>query len=262
MPCRSEKLIYTLRECRDYFEAEFVKTVDLDPSKNYLFGSHPHGVYCYGLLPSFISTRSLRKVFPGLNVRISTLDVNWFIPFWREIQIAFGTCSVSRKSLEHVLTKMGPGASVVIVVGGAAEALRARKGTNDILLGRKGFVKVAIQTGASLVPTFTFGENDLYHQLTPETWPPIASFHTWMKKKLTFSVPLIWGAFWFFPRKVKMAVVAGAPIEVEKQADPSDEYINEIHKQYVKALEELYDAHKERFAKGRRRDLKIFDALE
>ena len=49
---------------------------------------------------------------------------------------------------------------------------------------------------------------------------------------------------------------------MEKQAEPSDEYIKEVHEKYVKALEALYDAHKERFAKGRRRDLKIFDALE
>ena len=40
--------------------------------------------------------------------------------------------------------------------------------TQLVLERRKGFVKIAMQEGASLVPSFTFGENDILeaHQLS------------------------------------------------------------------------------------------------
>lgn len=57
---------------------------------------------------------------------------------------------------------IGPGSSLTIVVGGAAESLSARPGTADLVLRRRlGFIKLAIREGADLVPVFSFGENDV-----------------------------------------------------------------------------------------------------
>lgn len=56
--------------------------------------------------------------------------------------------------------------AVVIVPGGAAEALHARPGNFTLVLkNRKGFVRLALQHGADLVPAYSFGENDLYQQM-------------------------------------------------------------------------------------------------
>lgn len=58
--------------------------------------------------------------------------------------------------------RTGPGSSLTIVVGGAAESLSAHPGTADLTLKRrKGFIKLAIRQGADLVPVFSFGENDV-----------------------------------------------------------------------------------------------------
>lgn len=44
-------------------------------------------------------------------------------------------------------------------VGGAQESLNAKPGHYQIVLKkRKGFIKLVLQTGASLVPVFSFGE--------------------------------------------------------------------------------------------------------
>ena len=60
---------------------------------------------------------------------------------------ARGRPSVAKQSVKHVV-QSGPGKAVVIVVGGAAEALDARPGTYDLTLrDRKGFVKIALSTG-------------------------------------------------------------------------------------------------------------------
>lgn len=41
------------RYFRDYYPISLEKTVDLDPSKNYIFGYHPHGFIPEGLVISF-----------------------------------------------------------------------------------------------------------------------------------------------------------------------------------------------------------------
>lgn len=58
---------------------------------------------------------------------------------------------------------------MTIVVGGAAESLSAHPGTADLTLKRRmGFIKLAIRQGADLVPVFSFGENDIFEQMSNE----------------------------------------------------------------------------------------------
>lgn len=72
-----------------------------------------------------------------------------------------GICSVSKRSCRNIL-RLGAGNAITIVVGGATESLAAHPGTNDLTLGKRfGFIKVAIREGSSLVPVFSFGENDV-----------------------------------------------------------------------------------------------------
>ena len=68
---------------------------------------------------------------------------------------------MSKRSCNNIL-KQGPGSAITIVVGGATESLAAHPGTANLtLLKRFGFIKIAIQNGADLVPVFSFGENDV-----------------------------------------------------------------------------------------------------
>jgi hypothetical protein len=84
--------------------------------------------------------------------------MNFLIPFWREFLLSMGLIDVSADSCKYLLDR---NISVAIVVGGAAEALDARPGANDLTLGRRlGFVRIAMENGAKLLPVFSFGEND------------------------------------------------------------------------------------------------------
>lgn len=70
-----------------------------------------------------------------------------------------------------------PGRSILLAVGGASEALHAHPKTFDLVLGRrKGFVRIAVETGASLVPVISFGENDLFETFLPNPKSILARF--------------------------------------------------------------------------------------
>lgn len=76
------------------------------------------------------------KAFPGIVPHLLTLASNFRVPFYRDIILAMGICSVSRESCSNIL-KGGPGQSITIVVGGAAESLSAHPGTADLTLRKR-----------------------------------------------------------------------------------------------------------------------------
>jgi hypothetical protein len=97
--------------------------------------------------------------FPGLSPHLLTLSTNFIIPFYRELILSLGICSVSIKSCISILKSKnkrasnlaenrGEGNCLIIVVGGAAESLSAHPGTADLTLKRRlGFIKLAIREG-------------------------------------------------------------------------------------------------------------------
>ena len=133
----------------DFFPLSLIKTHELDPSKNYVFGCHPHGVMACGTAGNFATEATgFSKLFPGIIAHLITLNIQFRIPLYREWLMFMGIHPASKESISHVLTQMGPGHSCVVVVGGAAEALEARPGNFKLLLkNRKGFVKIALKSG-------------------------------------------------------------------------------------------------------------------
>lgn len=80
------------------------------------------------------------KLFPNLSPHVLTLKTNFKIPFYRDLILSLGLCSVSIKSCIAALkskndlaidvaNNRGEGNCLVIVVGGAAESLSAHPGT-------------------------------------------------------------------------------------------------------------------------------------
>lgn len=176
---------------------------------------------------------------------------------------------MSRESCENLLSRGGPnnegmGRGITIVVGGARESLETQPGTLRLVLdSRKGFVKLAICTGADLVPVLGFGENDIYTQIDPKQHRFIHKIQLLVKKWVGFTVPLFHarGIFNYdvgiMPYRRPMNIVVGRPVKVMKQAKPNDEYVRKIHAQYVEELEWLWDSFKDTFAKERTGEMEI-----
>ena len=85
--------------------------------------------------------------------------------FIREFFLMFGAVASSRESLTHVLSSPGGGKAAVLMVGGIPEMDNFHeKQINLVLHKRKGFIKLALRHGSSLVPVFVFGETQVYRQ--------------------------------------------------------------------------------------------------
>ncbi|KAL2913078.1 diacylglycerol O-acyltransferase 1 [Polyrhizophydium stewartii] len=246
----------------DFFPASIVKTADLDPNKTYVFGYHPHGIISLGAFTNFATEATgFGELFNGIDLRLMTLEPNFRMPFFREIILHLGVTSASRRSCDNILTK-GPGNAIMLVVGGAAEALNAFPGTNDLVLKKRyGFVKVALRTGSSLVPVMSFGENDIWDQVPNPQGSTLRKFQRLFQRYASFSPPLLHGRgiftynYGILPFRHPIVSVVGAPIDCPRTENPSNELVQEYHQKYLDALQALYDKYKDVYARDRVRDM-------
>ncbi|CAM2110516.1 unnamed protein product [Caretta caretta] len=153
----------------DYYPIKLVKTAALPPDRSYVLGSHPHGIMCSGAAAAFCTEApGFSRLFPGLRPCLALLAGLFHLPLYREYMMGLGMCPVSRPSLAFLLSR--PGNAVAIVVGGAVESLDCAPGQYRVTLrSRTGFVRLALQHGAALVPVYSFGENEVFRQLV---FPP------------------------------------------------------------------------------------------
>lgn len=96
-----------------------------------------------------------------------------------------------------------------------------RKQIQLVLKKRKGFVKLAIELGnVSLVPTFGFGEVDIYHLTIPKPGSWGYTFQQWMKYNFNFTVPFFSARgifiydFGFLPYRNPINICMGRPIHI------------------------------------------------
>jgi len=234
----------------NYFPIRLVKTVDLDPKFNYLFGSHPHGILSSGAFGSLATDgANADKIFEGFKVNVHTLALNFWFPINREWILGLGGVNASRESISYLLSKPG-GHISVIVVGGAAESMYTSHSQISLVLKkRKGFIKMALKHGAQLVPTFSFGEADVYSVLDLPEGSWIKALQEKFRHVVGFAPVLFFGRGVFnynlgmIPHRRPITVVTGAPISIKKTPNPSVEEVEAVHAEYMEGLVDLYNKY-------------------
>lgn len=234
----------------NYFPIRLVKTADLDPSQNYLFGSHPHGILSSGTFGA-LSTDGVgvSSIFPKFQVNVHTLALNFMFPITREWILGLGGVDASKQSISYLLSKPG-GHISVIVVGGAAESLHTSPNQISLVLkNRKGFVKMALKHGAQLVPTFSFGEAQIYTVVDNPKGSWLRNLQEKFRHLIGFAPVFFFGRGVFnyslglIPRRRPIYVVTGSPIKVPKSPNPTVEEIEQVHAEYTAALKQLYNKY-------------------
>ncbi|NXL01266.1 DGAT2 acyltransferase, partial [Mesembrinibis cayennensis] len=264
LPCLRRWPVW--RHFRDYFPVKLVKTHDLSPSHNYIIGSHPHGILCIGAFCNFITgSTGFWEMFPGIRPFLTTLAGNFRLPIFREYLMSGGLCPVTRRAIGYLLSKNGTGNAVAIVIGGAAESLSCRPGVTTLILkNRKGFVRMALQHGAYLVPSFSFGENDLFRQVVFEEGSWMRSIQQRFQKMMGFAPCIFYGrgltsvrSRGFLPYARPITTVVGEPVTVPKIEDPSCETVDMYHEMYIRSLLKLFNENKTKYGMSETDELHI-----
>ncbi|ETW05855.1 hypothetical protein, variant 1 [Aphanomyces invadans] len=226
---------------KGYFAHTLRQESELDPSQKHLFVAHPHGVIALGTWLVFggDSIYFLRKN-PNLQLSTATVGLNFLLPFWRDLLLALGFVDASYASLKAVLAQ---NRSVCLLVGGSQEALEAHPNTNRLVLDkRRGFIKLALETGAKVVPVYTFGETNMYTQMAnpPGSW--LRSIQDALVKSLTIATPILTSGP--LPKSTPLLTVVGPALDFPHISAPSPGDIAKYHATYKVALQALFDKHK------------------
>ncbi|KAG7314494.1 hypothetical protein KOW79_021797 [Hemibagrus wyckioides] len=235
------------KHLKDYFPVKLVKTAELSPSRNYILGCHPHGIMSIGAVSCFSTEAGgFAQAFPGMRASLAMLAGIFRMPLFREYLMFAGILPVSKESLEYMLSRAGVGNAVVIIVGGAEESLASSPGVNTVVMKhRKGFVRLALENGADLVPVYSFGENELFPQVLLSEGSVGRKLQALFKRVMGFAPCLFTGGRWLLlPYRRPVTTVVGSPISVPHICNPSEQQVAHYHNLYMESLSELFHAHK------------------
>ncbi|KAL2094355.1 hypothetical protein ACEWY4_009074 [Coilia grayii] len=240
---------------RDYFPIKLVKTADLDPRQNYIMGFHPHGILVAGAFTNFCTgATGFGSLFPGLRAYLLMLPLWFRAPFFRDYIMCAGLVPSDKDSASYLLRQKEGGNAVVIAVGGAPEALDARPGAYFVLLAnKKGFIKLAMEHGAHLVPVYSFGENEVFDQVDNPKGTWLRMIQDRLQSIMGISLPLFHArgvfqySFGFLPYRKPINTVVGKPIHVEKREKVSADDLDALHQLYMEELSKLFEEHKSNY---------------
>lgn len=255
------------KHCVNYFPIDLVKTVDLPPNQNYLLCVFPHGLFVIGAAGNLGTSHSKwSSLFPGLRPKITTLKCNLIMPGCREALLFQGLSAATEKALKTLLLQSNDptdrsnrdgyaGNAVALIAGGAREAMAFVPNTYKCAISkRRGFVRIAMQTGSSLVPVISFGENNVYREI--DLSGPFGRFIKYLFKRFlntNLVIPTGRGIFQynygFIPIRHPVTTVVGAPIHLPKTPNPSTEEIERYYDLFCSQLKELFETHKSKYVK-------------
>eukprot|EP00195_Chlamydomonas_chlamydogama_P013725 CAMPEP_0202896348 /NCGR_PEP_ID=MMETSP1392-20130828/5370_1 /ASSEMBLY_ACC=CAM_ASM_000868 /TAXON_ID=225041 /ORGANISM="Chlamydomonas chlamydogama, Strain SAG 11-48b" /LENGTH=255 /DNA_ID=CAMNT_0049581675 /DNA_START=121 /DNA_END=888 /DNA_ORIENTATION=+ len=229
----------------DYFSMR-VKLEDPDslkPGRAYMMGFEPHSALPVGIPCVFSCCSPYLPPFCRGSLHALASSVCFAVPFVRQLWWWLGFRPADKKWVNRLLSS---GKSVMLCPGGVQECLYMT--TTDELVylkKRHGFVRMALQHGAPLVPVFAFNQTKAYSWYRPG--PPLfpAKLIAWVSRQIG-AVPLIIYGQWGTPapHRAHMSVVVGRPIEVPHLPEPPAEVVQQYLDAFISEMEALFERHK------------------
>ena len=214
--------------------------------RRYIFGYHPHGMYpaaaCwFHLTPQFAS------LFPSIPTPVTLgASVIFRVPILRDVAMWAGARNVSRNVFLKSLREQG---AVVLCPGGQAELVEHVGGDGDdvvtLCTRHRGFIRIAIEENAHLVPVFVFGESQATRNIIK--WK---AAQRWTYKRLGFPMPFLPGGFKGFlpiPAPLPLSFVVGEPIKVPEPGPGGtalEEDVLRTCDEYYQRIQDLFERYK------------------
>jgi 1-acyl-sn-glycerol-3-phosphate acyltransferase len=156
------KLVPKMELFARYFGAEVRGMDRVPPSPVLLIGNHSGGVVTpdtSALYAAWYRHRGFADPLMGL-----AFDGIYGVPGWRELMRKIGQMPAS---MENASAALRAGSSVLLYPGGSYEVFRPWRDRNRIVFkGRKGFIRLALETGVPVVPVVGHGGHETTFVLT------------------------------------------------------------------------------------------------
>ena len=151
-----------------------------------------------------------------------------------------GTRPAGRKNISKILNR---GDCCAIIPGGIAEMFLVNTKTEEIYLKtRRNTIKAAIQEGANIFPVFFFGNTKLF---TIAGQSGSDSFLSKLSRKFRTSTLFFYGRHYLpVPKRQHLHLVSGEVIIVKQNDNPTEQDIDLVMNQVVKAVEFIYQTKK------------------
>jgi len=206
----------------------------------YLFISHPHCIYQAGMGFSFVNSTRARKLLPRVAFCVHWALL-WLVPIFKDFFRSVGSVAADA---ECIVKNIKDGQSLVLLPGGSEEVMWAGKKDKEhvVLKKKKGFIKLALRNGLTLVPIFTYGES----MGTGVMDFPFFETRLWLSKIIGLPVRYVsLCQRWLlpFPNGV-VCVAVGDPINLGHIKNPSSDELNAAHQTYIKAMLNLVEETK------------------
>ena len=250
MPSRFHEITYKIFQIiGSYHIINDGSPLDNNNDKRYILGLHPHGLFPFGSIGCLTQPHdmeTIRQTMPillsrRLNSGIASFAL--YMPFIREIFLWLGAIDCSRPILKR---RLRDGHSIAVFIGGAQEAQYSGRGSVTLIINkRNGIFRLALETGAKLVPVYTFGDNNTYRSYSWDLFGILNLF------KVITGIWFPRGYFEF--RRHRFVTIVGKPIEINdiinlKDQDPyeniTDDMVAVLKTRYIESLTELFDRYK------------------
>lgn len=241
-------LAFSVSAAQNYFpiHVEYEDQRAFKAGTSYLIGYEPHSVLPLGMC---LFTQLAQDTPPPLRGFVMGTSTVFLAPVMRHMCWWLGLRPVSRKEILNTLRR---GVSCALCPGGVQEVLYMQEGKEVVFLRkRRGFVRLALQTGSPLVPVFAFGQTPHYTYSRPFIdWPkkvvptsahPISR----LARQIGYLPMVAWG--WMgtaMPRRVPMHVVVGPPLKVPHVEDPPPAMVDDYLGKFIAEVERMFREHK------------------
>lgn len=200
---------------------------------------HPHGLIPFGSIINLtLDNKRLELCDKNLPIlKDKTIaggaSFNYFFPIIREFYLLLGAVDCSKPILDKFLKK---GNGISVFLGGARESGYSGKGSTKVVVNNRwGIFKMALENGISIIPVYTFNENNLFKSLISENMV-LEFFH----KKTGLWIPF--GTILF--NKLKYVTVIGEEIKVKRKNVITNSDIAELRELYKEGLQNIFKKYK------------------
>lgn len=123
----------------------------------YVWLPHSH----FGIVPFTVIAGGLGEHIWRRPTLLCTAPPFFDLPAIRQVSMSFG---LVRSDYDNMKGALKQGTSLVVLPGGVREVVHSKANTMTLIKGRKGFIKLALDTGLPIIPVMAFGENEFFER--------------------------------------------------------------------------------------------------